>query len=65
LDEAYLQEAFFNGVLHYYERKVQWFDNAIFPAIHWDNQGDVEFVEGTVRPEQNRIYALLDSIYNQ
>lgn len=41
LDEAYLQRTFFEGVIHYYEQKVQWFDNAIFPAINWNIEGDV------------------------
>jgi hypothetical protein len=62
LDEAYLQRSFFEGVISYYEKKVSWFDNAIFPAIHWENEGDIEFVESTVYPEQNRIWELLDSI---
>jgi hypothetical protein len=65
LDEAYLQRAFFEGVIAYYERKVQWFDNAIFPAIHWENDADVAFVEDFVYPEQNRIWELLDSIRYQ
>lgn len=65
LDEAYLQRTFFEGVIHYYEQKVQWFDNAIFPAINWNNEGDVAFVEDTVYPEQNRIWELLDSIRQQ
>lgn len=56
---------FFDGVIHYYEQKVQWFDNAIFPAIDWNLDEDVNFVEETVYPEQNRIWELLDSIRSQ
>jgi hypothetical protein len=65
LDEAYLQRDFFKGVIAYYEKKVQWFDNAIFPAIHWANNDDVNFVEDFVYPEQNKIWELLDSIRYQ
>jgi hypothetical protein len=62
LDEAYVQRTFFEGVIHYYERKVSWFDEAIFPAILWELDSDVDFVETVVYPEQNRIWELLDSI---
>lgn len=42
-----------------------WFDNAIFPAIDWNLEEDVDFVHTTVDPEMQRLWTFQDSLRTQ